>query len=69
MIHTFHIDDSSPNAKALLTFIKSLEFVKEVSSDLNSDQLQELEKRRSDRLNGNSKSYSWDEVKQFAKQK
>jgi hypothetical protein len=29
MIHTLHIDDSNPQAKAFLEFIKTLDFVKE----------------------------------------
>ncbi|MEO9258228.1 MAG: hypothetical protein ABI207_07595 [Crocinitomicaceae bacterium] len=33
MIHTLHIDDSNPKAKAFLEFIKTLDFIKEVQID------------------------------------
>lgn len=33
MVHTFHINDSNSKAKALMDYLRTLEFVKEVSSD------------------------------------
>lgn len=66
MAITFHINDlSNPKAKAFLDYIKTLEFVvfdKEDTSEyvLSQEQLEELNQRRTDRLNGKSKTYSWD---------
>ncbi|MBL1281180.1 MAG: hypothetical protein COA33_012955 [Fluviicola sp.] len=52
MIHTFHIDDSNPRAKALLEFVRTLDFVKKETStgipewqqELTLKRLQELDK-------------------------
>lgn len=37
MLHTFHIDDSNNKAKALLEFLRTLEFVKEDNTDWADD--------------------------------
>jgi len=52
MIHTFHIDDSNPRAKAFLEFVRTLDFVKKENSisipkwqqELTLKRLQELDK-------------------------
>lgn len=68
MLRTFHIDDSSPKAKAFLEFIKSLGFVTEADNSVLSDsQLGELELRRTYRQEGKSTSHSWQDVQSFAK--
>lgn len=69
MVHTFHIDDSNEKAKALLEFLRTLEFVKEDSSEfvLTEQHLEILEERRSDRMSGKTQTHSWDDVKDFAR--
>jgi hypothetical protein len=37
MLHTFHIDGSNSKAKALMEYLRTLEFVKEDSSDWADD--------------------------------
>lgn len=52
MIHTLHIDDSNPRAKAFLEFVRTLDFVKEDKNlsipqwqqDLTLKRLEELDK-------------------------
>ena len=52
MIHTFHIDDSNPRAKAFLEFVRTLDFVKKENSmsipkwqqELTLKRLKELDK-------------------------
>lgn len=63
-IHTFHVDDSSDKAQALLQFLRTLEFVKEDNGDfvLTDEHLAILEERRANHLSGKSKSYTLDEV-------
>ncbi|WP_027420364.1 hypothetical protein [Crocinitomix catalasitica] len=66
MTHTFHIDGSSQKAKALLEFLRTLEFVKEVEQSdvvLTDEQLRIVEERRKNRLNGTSTTQSWQDVK------
>tara|TARA_R110002050_G_scaffold297524_1_gene459104 strand:+ start:423 stop:653 length:231 start_codon:yes stop_codon:yes gene_type:complete len=66
MTHTFHIDGSSQKAKALLEFLRTLEFVKEVEQSdvvLTDEQLRIVEERRNNRLNGTSTTQSWQDVK------
>lgn len=69
MLHTFHIDDSNDKAKALLDFLRTLEFVKEDNKEfvLTEKHLAILEERRSDRLSGKTQTHSWDDVKDFAR--
>lgn len=69
MVHTFHIDDSNEKAKALLEFLRTLEFVKEDSREfvLTEQHLEILEDRRSDRMNRKTKTHSWEDVKDFAR--
>ena len=67
MTHTFHIDTSSDKAKALLQYLRTLDFVRE-ENELNDTVLTEkhmaiLENRRNNRMSGKSKTYSWDDVK------
>lgn len=62
---TVHIDDSTSKGKALLEYILTLDFV-EVEKDefvLTEEHLRILDERRKKHLSGESKSYSWDEVK------
>lgn len=42
MLHTFQIDDSNSKAKALLEFLRTLDFVKENKSDWADDLPQEV---------------------------
>ena len=62
---TVHIDDSTSKGKALLEYILTLDFV-EVDNDefvLTEEHIKILDERRKKHLSGESKSYSWDEVK------
>ncbi len=68
MVHTFTIDESSDKARALLEYLRTLEFVKEESTEefaLSDEQLEILKERRANHLSGKSKSYSLDEVMNF----
>jgi len=69
MVHTFHIDDSNDKAKALLEFLRTLDFVKEADGEfvLSERHLEILEERRFDRQSGKSNTYSWEDVKAFAR--
>jgi hypothetical protein len=73
MALTFHINDtSSPKAKAFLEYIKTLEFIvidktENQEFTLTEEHLQILNDRRTDRLKGDSKTSSWEEVKDFAR--
>lgn len=42
-LHTFYIDDSNSKAKALLEYLRTLEFVKEGQSDWGEEVSKELE--------------------------
>ena len=43
MVHTFHIDDSTGKAQALLAFLRTLEFVQEEKVDWGENISSELE--------------------------
>lgn len=43
MFHTFHIDDSNGKAKALMDFLRTLEFVQEDTEDWGEHVSEELE--------------------------
>ena len=43
MLRTFHIDDSNSKAKALLEYLRTLEFVEEDQDDWGKEISQELE--------------------------
>jgi len=43
MLHTFHIDDSNSKGKALLEYLRTLEFVKEDPNDWGKETSKELE--------------------------
>jgi hypothetical protein len=69
MIHTFHIDDSHPNAKAFLVFLRTLDFISqnETNMNLNEEQAEAIEEARASlKQNGGS---SHDEVMQRMKAK
>lgn len=62
---TVRIDDSTSKGKALLEYILTLDFV-EVDADeflLTEEHIKILDERRNKHLSGESKSYSWDEIK------
>jgi hypothetical protein len=73
MEYTFHIEDSSnPKVKAFLEYIRTLDFVKEDKIEnqefvLTEEHLEILNERRKDRLEGKSQTHSWEEVKDFAR--
>lgn len=58
MVHTFHIDDSNGKAKALMEFLRTLEFVKEdteecgehVSKELDASTLKGLKEEKDGQL-------------------
>ncbi len=59
------IDDSNNKGKALLAYLRTLDFVKVEKDEslLTAKQLKILDERRKSHLSGESKSSSWDEVK------
>ncbi|NOQ70684.1 MAG: hypothetical protein GQ574_01710 [Crocinitomix sp.] len=66
MTHTSDIDTSSKKAKALLEYLRTLEFIKEENHDgfvLTDEHTKILEQRRENRMNGTSKTHAWDDVK------
>ncbi len=74
MAFTFYIDDtSSPNAKAFLEYIKTLDFIRTTDENpefsLSQEQLETLEDRRTARINGDVKTHSWEEVTDFVRSK
>jgi hypothetical protein len=75
MAITFQINDlTNPKAKAFLDYIKTLDFITVDATEiqtyvLTDEHLQILEERRDNRLSGKSTSSSWDEVKDFARNK
>lgn len=57
MIHTFHIDDTNPNAKAFLEFLRTLDFISLNQTYLNLDeeQIEAIEEARASlKQNGGS---------------
>ncbi len=62
---TVRIDDSTSKGKALLEYILTLDFVEVHNDDfvLTEEHIQILDERRKKHVSGESKSYSWDEVK------
>lgn len=62
---TIQIDDSTNKGKALLEYLLTLDFVKIEKDEfvLTEEQLEVLDERRKKHLSGESKSYSWDEIK------
>jgi len=62
---TVHIDDSTSKGRALLEFIRTLDFVKVEKDEfvLSEEHLKILDERREKHLSGESESYSWDDVK------
>lgn len=74
MTHVFRIDDSNPYAKSVVEFLKTLDFVKEDLNEtsefnLTDEHLKILDERRNDRITNNSKTHSWEDVKEFARHK
>lgn len=73
MQHTFHITDTSdPAAKAFMAYIRTLSFIREdTSADmeyaLSQENIEILEERRNDRLEGKSQVHSWEDVQNFVK--
>ena len=69
MKFTIDIDPSNIKAKALLEYIRTLDFIKiqetESSKEysLSDEQISILEERKEDHIKGRSKSYSWEDVK------
>lgn len=67
---TIEIDINNSKALALLNYIKTLDFIS-ISEDenpqeykLNREQISIIQERRQKHLDGTSKSYSWEEIKE-----
>lgn len=75
MAITFHISDiSNPRAIAFLNYIKTLDFITVDNTEsqdfvLTDEHQQILNERRLDRVNGKSKTHSWEEVKEFTRRR
>lgn len=72
MERIFRIEDTNPFSKSVIEFLQSLDFAKEDKIKTNEfalteEHLEILNQRRIDRLEGNSKTSSWEEVKDFAR--
>ncbi len=73
MVHVFRIEDSNPYAKSIVDFLKTLDFVHEEKIDnagifgLTDEHQQIIEQRIANHLSGESKSYTWEEVKANAR--
>ncbi len=73
MIITIDIDITNSKALALLNYIRTLDFIKikekEVVEEyeLNSEQINIINERRKKHFSGESKSFSWEEVKKELK--
>ena len=65
------IDDSHEEAQAFVAYMRALKFIKinapEDIFELSDEQKRILDQRRERHLNGQSKSYSWDQVKARAR--
>ena len=65
MIHTFHIDDSDSKAKALLEFIKTLDFVSvEENNNIPAWQQKEVLQNLQEIKEGKAELIDWDTTKQ-----
>ena len=64
MLRTIHIDDSSSKAKALLAYLKTLDFVSVHNDELPEWQKNELDKALEEHDNGTTHYTSWNDVKQ-----
>jgi hypothetical protein len=64
MLHTIYIDDSNSKAKALLEYLKSLDFVTFNNEDLPEWQKLELDKSLENHYNASVQYTSWNDVKQ-----
>jgi len=69
MLITLDIDANSKKAKAFIDFIKTLDFIKikeKATPDeyvLTQEQINLLEERKQRHIKKESKSYTWDEIK------
>ncbi|WP_300662085.1 hypothetical protein [Fluviicola sp.] len=71
MKYLFSIDDSSQDAQALLTYLRSLKFVKEegLDQELTDEHLLLLNERKASYLSGKSETFSIDEIESFVRSK
>ena len=62
----FSIDGTSDKAKALLEFLRTLEFVtkEKVEFALTDEHQALLEERRTNRMTGKTRADNWDDVKE-----
>ena len=69
MIITIDIDTTNKKARAFIDFIKTLDFIKikekedPSAYELTQQQINILEERKQRHIKKESKSYSWDEIK------
>ena len=66
MILTIDIDITNNKALALLNYIRTLDFIniKEQDYSLTDQQKTILKERKQKHLNGKSKSYAWEDIKE-----
>jgi len=72
MERIFRIEDSNPFSKSVIEFLQSLDFAKEDKIEqeqfvVTEEHLKILNERRLNRIEGKSKTHSWEEVKEFAR--
>lgn len=66
MTHTFHIDTTSAEAKALVDYLRTLDFISEEkgsSYKLTEKQIQTVEEARSNYISGKDKGIPWEDLK------
>lgn len=71
MLHTIHIDDSNGKAKALLEYLKTLDYVRVENNDIPAWQREQLDIALEEHKTGNANYTDWNEVRKtlFAKYK
>lgn len=64
MLYRIHIDESNSKAKALLEYLKTLDFITVDKDELPSWQEEELNNALKDHKEGNANYNDWEKVKE-----
>jgi hypothetical protein len=63
MLHTIELDDSNKKAKALLEYLKTLDFIRIDDNDMPTWQKEQLDDAIAAHENGSTQYTSWEDVK------
>lgn len=63
MLHTIELDDSNKKAKALLEYLKTLDFIRVDKNDTPTWQEEQLDIALKEHENGSTHYTSWEDVK------